>query len=357
MNDRERMVATLKCEKTDRAPFIPLFGPWGATLERWKKEGLPDNNWQAGIGFDRQWEQIPVNLGYSPAFKEEVVEDRGDVQIWRDALGILKLDRKDRTSMPQFLEYPVKGREDWEKLKAERLDPDAPARFPADWAEKVRRWQTRNHALVLGYYPYGVLGTPRNMMGAEEFLISLHTQSDLVKDMMNYLSDFWIVIYEKVTAEVEVDIIHIWEDMCSRNGSLISGKMFREFMAPCYRKIKAFAKNKGITLLSVDSDGDVRELVPWMMETGVNVFWPFEVQAGCDIREYRRQHPKLGILGGLDKRALAKGKDEMEAELKRAEEMLKRPGYVPALDHLVPPDVSLENYRHFMGRLKEIIGA
>lgn len=33
--------------------------------------------------------------------------------------------------------------------------------------------------------------------------------------MINDLTGFWIAIYEKVTAEVTVDMIHIWGDMAS----------------------------------------------------------------------------------------------------------------------------------------------
>ena len=112
----------------------------------------------------------------------------------------------------------------------------------------------------------------------------------------------------------------------------------------------------GIPLISVDSDGDVSQLVPVMMENGVNVIWPFEVQAGCDIEEYRRQYPRLGIIGGLDKRALAQDRAAIDHELARAERMLQHGGYVAGLDHMVPPDVPWENYKYYMERLRELVG-
>ena len=145
--------------------------------------------------------------------------------------------------------------------------------------------------------------------------------------------------------------------MAGRQGSLISPKMVREFMMPNYRKIKEFADSKGIPLISVDSDGNVAELVPIMMENGVNYIYPFEVQAGCDIEEYRRLYPRLGILGGLDKRALSVGKEAIDKELERAEHMLPLGGYVPQPDHNVPPDVPWENYKYYMNRLRELVGA
>ena len=127
----------------------------------------------------------------------------------------------------------------------------------------------------------------------------------MVRDMMQHLTTLWLVLWEQVAAEVQIDHIHIWEDMSGKQGSLISPRMVREFMMPCYDRIAAFAREHGVRLLSVDTDGDCSQLVPVMMEHGVNYFFPFEVQAGNDILAYRKKYPTLGIMGGLDKRALA----------------------------------------------------
>ena len=63
-------------------------------------------------------------------------------------------------------------------------------------------------------------------------------------------------------------------------GPLISPAMVEEFMMPCYDRIVAFARAHGVRLVSVDTDGDCSELVPLMMKHGINMFFPFEVQAG-----------------------------------------------------------------------------
>jgi len=62
-----------------------------------------------------------------------------------------------------------------------------------------------------------------------------------------------------------------------------------------------------VPLTIVDSDGDIRELIPLYLDCGVNGFLPFEVQAGMDIRDIRRQYPELIVVGGIDKLAVAKG--------------------------------------------------
>jgi hypothetical protein len=91
-----------------------------------------------------------------------------------------------------------------------------------------------------------------------------------------------------------------------------------------------------------------------MMEHGVNVFLPFEVQAGNNILEHRKLYPSLGIIGGLDKRALAGTKSDIDAEVVKAKTMCKSGFYVPSFDHSIPPDVPWGNYEYAAKKIKEI---
>jgi uroporphyrinogen-III decarboxylase len=163
-------------------------------------------------------------------------------------------------------------------------------------------------------------------------------------------------MYERVAAEVQIDHIHIWEDMAGRQGSLISPDMVEEFMMPCYDRIVAFAKAYGVRMVSVDTDGDCSQLVPVFMKHGINMMFPFEVQAGCDIREYRKQYPTLGIVGGLDKRPLAgTNLAEVDAEVERARWVIKNGGrYIPGFDHLIPPDARWETFQYAVNQLKHL---
>ena len=376
MNERERFVATLKCEKVDRPPFFPMFGPWDATLERWEKEGVKKeerhknvglievsglgeevSNWMKSFGFDNNPHFTSyINLGFCPKFEYEVIEDLDDCVIVRDEYGIIKKDRKDGKSMPQFLEHPVKNMGDWEKLKKERLNPDSKERFPENWNEIAKKLKSREFPAWLGYFPYGVFGTARDILGAEELLISFYTQPELIHDIMNYLTDMWIRIWEKAARKVQFDVVHLWEDMSGKQGSLISPETFKKFMAPCYEKVVDFAGRYKIPLVSVDTDGDCHELAGIFSSLGVNLLWPLEVQAGNDVIEYRKKYPKLGIIGGIDKNEIAKGKEAIESELERITPAIREGGYIPTLDHNIPPNISWNDYTYYTFKLKEIIG-
>jgi hypothetical protein len=109
-------------------------------------------------------------------------------------------------------------------------------------------------------------------------------------------------------------------------------------------------------VISVDTDGNPDKITPPMIETGVNLLFPLEVAAGCDVNEWQRRYPNLAFSGGIDKRALAQGKAAIDAELERVRPAIERGRYIPELDHLVPDDVSWENYCYFAEKLKQMVG-
>ncbi|MCL5072863.1 MAG: hypothetical protein M1308_18500 [Actinobacteria bacterium] len=177
----------------------------------------------------------------------------------------------------------------------------------------------------------------------------------MIKSIANYLCDFWIQICEEILTRTDIDCVFFWEDMSGKNGSLISPKIFKEFMTPYYKRIIDFLKNKGLKDFVVDTDGNVSELIPLFLEVGMTGMYPFEVQAGNDILEIRKKYPNLQIFGGIDKNKLAIDKSAIDNELVKVKEMIKLGGYIPYADHLIPPNVSWENFKYYRNKLKEII--
>lgn len=342
----ERAVRCLRGEPVDRVPFGIWFGwePWGDVVERWQREsGIPTLDYAKYFRYERAFALPDIHPGIFPEFDAAILGEDEDFVVSRNERGITMRNRRDGLSMPEFLAYPVTSPDDWERLKAERLNPATPGRIHEDWDGFRARLRETGEAVQVGWYPYGVFGTCRDLLGVEELLVGFYTAPEMIRDMMSHLTTLWIALWEQVAAEVPIDHLHIWEDMSGRQGSLISPAMIAEFMMPCYDRITDFAHAHGIRIQSVDSDGDCHELVPLMMAHGINTFLPFEVQAGNDIRLYRRQYPELGIIGGLDKRCLAGTHADVDAEIDKAAEMMRHGRYIPSFDHLIPPDARWEN--------------
>src|SRR5208283_4209319 len=83
---------------------------------------------------------------------------------------------------------------------------------------------------------------------------------------------------------------------------------------------------------------------------------PFEAAAGCDSVAIRKKYGKdLIIQGAIDKRALAKSKEAIDREvLSKVPWLCLQGGFFPQVDHLVPPDVSLENYTYYSQLLRKV---
>ncbi len=82
-----------------------------------------------------------------------------------------------------------------------------------------------------------------------------------------------------------------------------------------------------------------------------------EVAAGMDVVALRREFGRgLRMAGGFDKRILAAGKAAIRKELARLRPVIEEGGYIPAIDHGTPPDVSFANVREYVGGLKALYG-
>lgn len=85
----------------------------------------------------------------------------------------------------------------------------------------------------------------------------------------------------------------------------------------------------------VDSDDFVEELAPLFVEAGINLFYPFEMQAGNDLLRIRRPHPTLGMTDGMNKLVLAQGHAEIDAEMDAVREVFTLGCCIPAPDHMI----------------------
>jgi len=363
LNDRERFHATMNFDKSDRPPYWEYGRSWDATLERWHKEGLPEtivpwsienqDGWDLHFGMDRRKEP-PISWEKAmPPFEKETLEDYGDTALIRDSFGVTKKIFKDGSSMPQFVRFPVETSNDWEKLKERYVGSD-PKRYPDNWADLAIEYNNRDYCL---YTPMtGFFGQPRNFMGDENICLAYYLQPELIHSINEHWLNFNIQVWEKALSEIEFDCALIWEDMAYKNGPMIGPEMFDEFMAPYYVRLVDFLKSHNIKHIIVDSDGDIRKIIPNFIKVGVTAMYPWECTNGQDIRDIRKEYGnKLGIIGGLDKKVLELTKEEIKQEVEaKVPSMLKLGGYIPSFDHSIPPNVPYENYLYYWDLIKSL---
>jgi uroporphyrinogen decarboxylase len=374
MNSRERFWKWANYEPVDK---IPYWADWLGPYETWVEQGLPhpagvlqDSDWKAWFihhfGFEGMfsafWGQprVPVDLGPYPPFDREVFEENGNTIVYRSGNGVIVRQFSHPGSSlisTTFLDYPIKNRRDWLRYRDERLDPRSPGRYPLPtlWEALKQGWKNRDFVISIdGGSFYGFL---RDWIGFENLSYWLYDDPDLVREMMDYLADFFIAALEKAVEEVEIDFALFWEDMCYKAGPLLSPAHFRKFMLPNYHRVTNFLKQHGVKLCWVDCDGNIEDLIPLWLEGGVRGFYPLEVASGMDAARLQQVYGQSILMwGNVDKRALSAGRKAIDKEIDRLAPVVQRGGLIPLVDHGVPDDVPYENYLYYLEKRKKLCG-
>ncbi len=362
MNDRQRFLATMHYQPRDRPPICD-FSFWNETLPIWHEQGLPRwvnrTNSDAFFGMDRLLNDCGagISVDLSPAFEEKVIEDRGDHEVFQQADGVRVLRKKFMGSIPKHLGHLLVDRASWEKHYKPRLDPDHPSRYPADWEARVRTWRDpdRTDPVIL---PGGSLyGKLRDWMGMENLALLIYDDPVLFEEMVTTVADCIIgTLTRLLETGGRFEACGMWEDMAYRAGPLISPQHFQRYLVPHYRRISDLVRRYGVDVIWVDCDGKIDALVPLWLDAGINCMFPVEVGTwGGDPIRFRQQYGRdLLLMGGFDKKILARSREAIAAEIYRLLPLVEEGGYIGFCDHRVPPDVPLANYWFYLETVREV---
>jgi uroporphyrinogen decarboxylase len=353
MNSRERFVATAHYKERDRLYHWEM-GPYEETVRRWRAEGLPvDSDWVYYGGYDR-FECVPVNVGLCPGFEYERIEETEEYEVYRDGDGVIKkkLRNLPPPAMPQYLDYPLKGREQWPEFQ-KRLNPDSPARFPLYWESIQKQYPGRD--FPLGISCGSLYGWIRNWMGVEGISLTVCEDPAFIEQAAEETAECILAVLEKALDGVQYDFAVFWEDMAYKTASLINPNLYRKIFLPHYARITERLHRAGIDILMLDSDGNVDGLIPCWLDVGINFIYPMEVAAGMDVVALRKKFGKdLRIGGGMDKRILASDKQSIRKMVEERVPLMQEGGYIPGCDHAMPPDIPWENYLYYRQLLLEV---
>ncbi len=367
--DLERFRACMEYESSDRRPNHEL-GAWAQTRERWRAEApdaVKDFKWswfeeEPALGLDRR-EFIPVDYGFIPAYEPEVIEETDEYIIARNAKGIVTKALKAgavggaRMCMDQYLSFPVSRPEDFPEVK-KRLAAAAPERYPADLDARIEPWRGRDCPLVLGRNcaANGFYWRAREFMGTEALSYAWYDYPALMHEMMEFFADFIIETSRPVLEKISVDYFTLNEDLSMKAGPLLSPDTYREFIFPHLKRMVEFFRSRGVKYFAVDTDGDPTVLIPLMMDAGVNVIWPIERASDVSPQEWRRRFGReLRLWGGVDKRVLPQGPEAIKAHLREFIPLIEEGGFIPTIDHTVPPDVSWDDFRYYMDAKRALL--
>ncbi len=365
-----RYYRTFTYQSVDRLPDIE-FGYWPQTIRRWLREGMkidltPEEQNQMFLGklddflgFDKlPHDGMGINMDLNPCFEEKVIEKREHSVVSLDSSGCLAerfLNNVEESSIPHFIKFAVETPDDWARLK-DRLRVDDPVRnIKPETIDRIRKSAAEGR--MISCWCPGPYGWLRKYMGFENLSLAFYEYPDMIHDMVEHIIEMSLYQLRQLPADVPIDHSTWWEDMAGRNGPFVGPRMFRDFLQPCYHAIGLELRKHGCDIGVVDCDGNPHDIVANWLEEGVNIMFPLEVAAGVDPFAWRREFGmQLRLRGGIAKAPLVEGGRAIDRELDRIKPLMEQGGFIPHLDHLVPPDISYRNYQEYLEKKRKLIG-
>ncbi|MCL2158612.1 MAG: hypothetical protein FWH48_04315 [Oscillospiraceae bacterium] len=372
MNNRERTMAVLNYQNYDHLPIVH-FGYWGELLQKWHAEGhltkeeadgYGDGNqidWQIAqkLGFDYCWTaQYSGHNGLLPGFEGKVLERRADgFVVHQNGNGLIEETRPGAGSIPSTVGTLMTGREAWDELYKPKLQP-GPQRYGDQGAlANIKTFFEAMTDRPVGIHAGSLYGAVRDMLGVEALC---YLQADDFELYVEIIDTIGNLCYENMKAILESgikpDFLHFWEDICFKNGPLVSPAIFEEYVGPHYKKITDLGRKHGAGIASLDCDGCIDKLVPIWLDNGVNTMFPIEVGTWkASLEPWRNEYGKeLRGVGGVNKNVFALDFAAVDAEIERLKPIVALGGFIPCPDHRLPPHAKWDNVKYYCDQMRKI---
>ena len=343
----ERTRRMLKGEKADRIGSFEHF--WGDTHKGWQEKGYikESDNLNEIFNYDMVtcW---PFNMVIDLDFKPEMVEESEDTVLWKDGNGAFLRRHKHHDTTPEHVDFTIKTREDWDKVREKLLEP-IERRINFEAYRDAKKYAKKNNKFFM-WSGVQVFELMHPICGHEYMLMGMALDPGWVEDMANVYNNLLLQL-EEILFEKEglPDGIWYYEDLGFKNRPFMSPDMYKELIYPAHKKAFGFAHERKLPV-TVHSCGFVEPLLPYMLEAGMDCLQVIEVKAGMDLlRIYKEYGDRLSLMGGIDVRALySNDKNIIDKELEAKIPIVKQNyGYCLHSDHSIPNTVEFDTLKYF----------
>jgi uroporphyrinogen decarboxylase len=256
--------------------------------------------------------------------------------IWRDEWNVLwdrRIDRDIGTPVNVVLEG----------MNLDNLqvpDPHDPERY-AHFEPLI---QANPDRYVLVKLSYSLFERAWSLRGMENLMIDFIENPSFVHELLEKITNFHLALIKNLR-RYPVHGVQFGDDWGGQRGPLISPKTWRSFIQPCLKKMYDQVHSQGYAVF-IHSCGNIADLLDDLVETGVDVFNPFQPEV-MDLEEIiSRYAGRLAFYGGLSiQRTLPFGTPEEVREEVRHRLNLAQTygGLLISPSHDMPPDIPLKN--------------
>lgn len=343
MTHRERVLAAVRHEETDRVPLFYRDVP--EVEERLCRDlGLADR--EALLRYfdiDFRWVEPPY---VGPPLADPDHPDRR-LGIWGVEYRFIRFN--ERAGYWEPVSHPLENANspadlasfEWPDL--EWFDFDA-------MTEQIQPMEDYALMTAPSYASPGILQSPiQSLLGMEKSLIDMMEKPAFFHALVDHVMAFVEPFIDRMLAAAggRIDFLRIGDDYGTQQGLMLSPALWREFLRPAWDRIKAVADRYGATLY-LHSCGGVRPLIPDLIDAGVDVLDPLQVKATGMVPAELKQAfgAQLCFSGGVDEQELLPHgpPDRIRSEVHRlCDAMAPGGGFIIGPTHNFQEDIPTEN--------------
>ncbi len=361
----ERLNRALRHEEPDRVPISDFF--WGGFTRRWRQElGLADD---ASPYFHYDLDLITTVPNMDPWIRPfATLRETAEEVVVKTGFGAI---------MHKHFAFPMPEMRTWETDTFEKLeqvefdDPRDPRRFFAAGDNQIAgvgdgfernspAWIDTVRSLRPDLPVYGsmieVSECLTRLVGQENALLWIGEFPERMGGVVNRLGRHFV---ECAQAEIDaaaglLDGFVIWGDVAYKKALFFSPAYWRRYFKPWVAQMTDYAHAHGLPVI-YHGCGNVKAILPDMIELGIDGYNPLEAKAGLDVVDLRRQHGhRLAFCGNSDMRVWESGdREAIRREVLRKLNAARGGGYVFMSDHSVSSAVAGASYDYIVGLVRE----
>ena len=377
ISPRERVQAVLRHENTDRVPVDFL-----ATVEIWQKlienldldmNGIPDS-----IYYDPKWEAVLRHfevdcrvISYDQFFDppESFIKE-GCMINWWDAMSRstpnrmfrqinsegdlydlwghhMRVAKNPTGAYEEYASFPLKNVSDINDIK------NYPWPNPDWWnfdplpgvIEQLDKYKEYHIRFRIG----SIFEVAWQLIGMDTFLMDMAIDPKIPLYIMDRLTEIYVENTKRAldTLGDRLDMVYFYDDVATQNSLMISKGMWRKYIRPRHAQFVDIAKKYNKKVM-YHSDGSMYQLIPELLDLGVDVLNPIQVDAKNMEAERLKSEfgDRLCFHGGIDiVRTLPDGTtDDVKNEVKdRIRVLGENGGYILASTHHIQSNTPVEN--------------
>ncbi len=228
-------------------------------------------------------------------------------------------------------------------------DPDDPGYYRG-LRERARALREETDCAIVLAVPTGIVHMAQWLRGYETWLLDLYKNRDFACRLVELITDWWVHVVENALAAAGdyIDVTSFGDDLGTQQSTLFDPRLYRELVKPHHARMFATLKGRCDAKALLHSCGAVSALFDDFIEIGVDAVNPVQVRAkGMEPERLKADYgERLSFWGAIDtQRVLPFGTpDEVRAEVRRVSDILGHGGgYVLNSVHNLQADVSPQN--------------